>query len=125
MDSYRLRNSRFSSYCYSRSFFPKGIMKYGLIGKSLGHSFSKSFFDDYFKKNEIDSSYSNIELESIQDFNSIDNSFSGFNVTIPYKESIIPFLDELSEEAKAIGAVNVVQFMDGKKIGHNTDAFGF
>lgn len=100
-------------------------MKYGLIGKSLGHSFSKSFFENYFEKNEIDSSYSNIELESIQDFKSIDNSFNGFNVTIPYKESIIPFLDELSEEAKAIGAVNVVQFIDGKKVGHNTDAFGF
>lgn len=100
-------------------------MKYGLIGKSVGHSFSQSFFEDYFKKNKIDSSYVNIELESIEAFNSIDDSFNGFNVTIPYKVDIIPFLDELSEEAQAIGAVNVIQIIGKKKVGHNTDAFGF
>jgi shikimate dehydrogenase len=101
------------------------MKKYGLIGKTLGHSFSKSFFTNYFADHDIEASYSNIELEEINEFKSIDDSFNGFNVTIPYKEAIIPFLDELSPEAKAIGAVNVVQRINDKTIGHNTDAFGF
>ena len=100
------------------------MKNYGLLGKSLGHSFSKSFFEDYFEKNDISGSYSNIELSSIDEFSKLE-PIDGLNVTIPYKEEIIPFLDGLSEEAKAIGAVNVVQFIDGKKIGHNTDGFGF
>ena len=99
---------------------------YGLIGRSLGHSFSKSFFEYYFRENEIDARYENFELDTIQEVKELLNSgVSGFNVTIPYKEEIIPFLDELSPDAKAIGAVNVVQIKDGKAIGHNTDAFGF
>lgn len=99
---------------------------YGLVGKSLGHSFSKSFFEDYFKKNTIDAQFINFELESIDGINDLfEKNLSGLTITIPYKESIIPFLDELSPEAKEIGAVNVVQFKGRKKIGHNTDAFGF
>lgn len=101
------------------------MKKYGLIGKTLGHSFSKSFFTNYFDENKIPAEYSNYELSSIQDLKSIEDDADGFNVTIPYKESIIPFLDELSPEAKAIGAVNVVEFQNGTKVGHNTDAFGF
>ncbi|MDG1330683.1 MAG: shikimate dehydrogenase [Crocinitomicaceae bacterium] len=99
---------------------------YGLIGRSLGHSFSKSFFEYYFRENAIDASYQNYELETIdQVVDLFQKDIHGFNVTIPYKEAIIPFLDELSDEAKAIGAVNVVQVVNGKRVGHNTDAFGF
>lgn len=99
---------------------------YGLIGRSLGHSFSKSFFEYYFNDNFIDAKYENFELNTIEEvIDLFKNDISGFNVTIPYKEAIIPFLDELSDDAKSIGAVNVVQIIDGKKIGHNTDAFGF
>lgn len=99
---------------------------YGLIGRSLGHSFSKSFFEYYFRENGIDATYENYELSSIDEVVDLfKQEINGFNVTIPYKESIIPFLDELSVDAEAIGAVNVVQVSNGKKIGHNTDAFGF
>lgn len=102
------------------------MRKFGLIGKSLGHSFSKSFFEEYFRKQEIDAVFDNYELQSIDEVKSIFGAnLSGLTVTIPYKEAIIPFLDELSEEARAIGAVNVVQFKDGKTIGHNSDAYGF
>lgn len=99
---------------------------YGLIGKSLGHSFSKSFFENYFREQSINARYENFELSTIEDVEALfQNDLSGFNVTIPYKEAIIPFLDELSEEAHIIGAVNVVQLVNGRKLGHNTDAFGF
>jgi shikimate dehydrogenase len=99
---------------------------YGLIGRSLGHSFSKSFFEHYFLDNKIDARYENFELETIDEVNELlQRDISGFNVTIPYKEEIIPFLDELSAEAKAIGAVNVVKVVGNKRIGHNSDAFGF
>lgn len=99
---------------------------FGLIGKSLEHSFSKSFFEEYFRKNQIEAEFINIEIDSIQKIRDVlKKNFSGLTVTIPYKESIIPFLDELSEDAKAIGAVNVVQFIGGKTIGHNSDAYGF
>lgn len=99
---------------------------YGLIGRSLGHSFSKSFFEEYFELNNIDAQYLNYELSVIDEVNELfKNQVSGFNVTIPYKEAIIPFLDDLSDEAREIGAVNVVQVEKGKKIGNNSDAFGF
>lgn len=99
---------------------------YGLLGKSLSHSFSKAFFEDYFLKNQIDAEFNNFEIENIQLIREVFNkNIAGLNVTIPYKESVIPFLDSLSQEAKLIGAVNVIQFLNGKKIGHNTDAFGF
>ena len=99
---------------------------YGLIGRSLGHSFSSGFFKDFFAKNNIDAEYRNFELPQIEELESvIQLKPSGLNVTIPYKESVIPFLDELTEEAGVIGAVNCIQFLNGKKIGHNTDAYGF
>jgi shikimate dehydrogenase len=100
--------------------------RFGLIGKKLGHSFSKSFFENYFLENGIDGSYENVELSSIDEIsNTFQSDFSGLNVTIPYKEAILPYLDELSSEALAIGAVNVVKFQDGRKIGYNSDAYGF
>ena len=103
------------------------MYKYGLIGKTLNHSFSKAFFKKYFEGNNIDADYLNFELPEINKIEEVFHlkNLKGLNVTIPYKEQIIPFLDELSIEANSIGAVNVVQFSNGKKIGHNTDAFGF
>ena len=99
---------------------------YGLLGKSLGYSFSKSFFESFFEKNAIEAEFSNIEIPSINQVTDVlKSNLSGFCVTIPYKETILPFLDELSQEAGEIGAVNVVQFNEGKRIGHNSDAFGF
>lgn len=99
---------------------------YGLIGKTLGYSFSKTFFERYFSENDIDAQFHNFELAAIEDINRVfEQQIGGLSVTIPYKESIIPFLDELSIEAKVIGAVNCIQFKDGQKVGHNTDAYGF
>lgn len=102
------------------------MKKYGLIGKTLSHSFSKLFFEDFFRKNQIDAKYFNIELNNIDEIDKLFTShYNGLNVTIPFKEKIIPFLDELSEEANSVGAVNTIQFKSGKKIGYNTDIFGF
>ena len=101
---------------------------FGLIGKSLEHSFSSQYFNEkFFKEGITDTQYLNFELKDISEFTELikTNKLSGLNVTIPYKESIIPFLDELNEEAKEIGAVNTIQFSNGKTIGHNTDHIGF
>lgn len=100
---------------------------YGLIGKSLEHSFSKDFFTSFFEKNGVLAEYVNIELsnESMLQEVLCNNLYEGFNVTIPFKEAVIPFLDELSEEAMAIGAVNAVKVSGEKRIGYNTDAYGF
>ena len=100
---------------------------FGLIGKTLSHSFSKPFFEQKFKKENIQNAqYQNFELGHIEDFESLkQKKIDGCNVTIPYKESIIPFLDELSEEAKQIRAVNTIKHEKGKWKGHNTDVYGF
>ena len=102
------------------------LKHYGLIGKTLGHSFSAAFFKDYFEKNNITATYSNFELNDIEEILSIfDQNLSGLNVTFPYKESVIPFLDRLDDSAAQIGAVNVIAFENGEKVGYNTDAYGF
>ena len=101
---------------------------FGLIGKSLEHSFSSQYFNEkFFKEGITDTQYLNFELKDISEFTELikTNKLSGLNITIPYKESIIPFLDELNEEAQEIGAVNTIQFSNGKTIGHNTDHIGF
>ena len=101
---------------------------FGLIGKSLEHSFSSQYFNEkFFKEGITDTQYLNFELKDISEFTELikTHKLSGLNITIPYKESIIPFLDELNEEAKEIGAVNTIQFSNGKTIGHNTDHIGF
>lgn len=104
----------------------KVTRNFGLLGKSLGHSFSETFFKHYFQEHGIDATYSNIEIESIGAVREVFMLvFSGLNVTVPYKQEIIPFLDGLSPEAEAIGAVNVIKFENGQKIGYNSDAFGF
>lgn len=101
--------------------------RFGLIGKRLNHSFSKQYFTTKFQNFDFPDSYDNFEIETIEDLTNLlnNNILSGFNVTIPFKESILPFLDELSPEAKSIAAVNTVVVHEGKLIGHNTDAFGF
>jgi len=104
------------------------MKQFGLIGKTLDYSFSKSYFENKFSTEHINNAaYSNFPLKSIQEFKSLIKkiTFKGLNVTIPYKSSIIPFLDELSEEAKSIGAVNTIHFKNNKLIGYNTDYLGF
>ena len=101
---------------------------FGLIGKSLSHSFSQNYFNEKFHKEDISNcEYKNFELNNISEFTDLIRKIklSGLNVTIPYKESIIPFLDELTQQAKAIGAVNTIEFKGNKLIGHNTDTIGF
>lgn len=100
---------------------------YGLIGKTLDHSFSKDFFTAFFEKNDTSAEYVNIEVASESMLQEVlcNNTYAGLNVTIPFKEAIIPFLDELSEEAQAIGAVNTIKMEGDKRIGFNTDAIGF
>lgn len=102
------------------------MKRYGLIGRSLGHSFSKSFFTSFFTEQNLDATYENLEVLAATDLpNVLSAGFAGLNVTIPYKESILEYVVELSPEAKLIGAVNVLSFADGRIIGHNTDAYGF
>lgn len=101
---------------------------FGLIGKNLSHSFSSGYFNEKFYKEGItNTEYLNFELNDISEFPELikTHKLSGLNVTLPYKESIIPYLDELSKDAKEIGAVNTIQFINGKTIGHNTDVTGF
>jgi len=104
-------------------------LTYGLLGKNISYSFSKNYFSDKFKKlNRNDCEYLNFDLENVSDFKSIFNSdknIKGLNVTIPYKQAIIPFLDNISKEAKEIGAVNTIKIENGKLLGYNTDVFGF
>ena len=106
--------------------------KYGLIGYPLGHSFSISYFNQKFKDEHIDAVYENFEIPSIDLLPEILDSnpnLKGLNVTIPFKQKVIPFLDNISPEARAIGAVNVIKVIhDGKKIklkGYNSDVIGF
>lgn len=101
------------------------MKKYGLIGKHLQHSFSPGFFTNYFRENEIDATYELIEVEDLDTIRERIFDFDGCNVTIPYKEQIIPFLDEITDVAREIGAVNTIGVKEGKLIGHNTDAYGF
>ena len=102
--------------------------KLGLIGKNISYSFSKKYFEDKFQKRMLEGySYDIFDLDDISETTKLfeDKNLLGFNVTIPYKEKIIDYLDELSEEAQNIGAVNCVLIENGKKIGYNTDAYGF
>jgi len=100
---------------------------FGLIGRKLDHSFSRSYFTKKFKELQLDHKYLNFELESISELPNLisTNKPNGLNVTVPYKEKVLEFLDELDPIAQEIGAVNTIQFTSEKLIGHNTDAFGF
>lgn len=88
------------------------MKEFGLLGYPLGHSFSRAFFLDKFAREEIDATYINFELPSVELLPQVleeHHDLCGLNVTIPYKQAVIPFLDELSDEARAIGAVNVIR----------------
>ncbi|WP_319501252.1 shikimate dehydrogenase [uncultured Draconibacterium sp.] len=108
------------------------MKRYGLLGYPLTHSFSKRYFTERFETEKIDSTYDNFEIDSITKFPEVvkDNpEVIGFNVTIPYKEQVIPYLDELNDSAKEIGAVNTIRVTrteNGVHLkGFNTDTFGF
>ena len=106
--------------------------KYGLIGYPLGHSFSKSYFNQKFSDENMDAVYENYEIANIDSLLEIIESnpeLRGLNVTIPYKEKVISYLDNISPEARAIGAVNVikVEHHGGETTlkGYNSDVIGF
>lgn len=105
---------------------------YGIIGYPLGHSCSPRYFNERFQNENIDAEYLRFEIKDIQNLEHIlknNPTLKGFNVTIPHKQTILPFLDEISDEAKAIGAVNCVKVSrvnnKTKLYGYNTDMFGF
>lgn len=102
-------------------------MELGLIGKSLSHSFSKAYFEAKFERLGLDYRYSNYELAQIDDFPKLlsQKNFRGFNVTIPYKEAILPFVDWQSEAVRQIGACNTLVYRQGRWEAHNTDYLGF
>lgn len=108
------------------------MTKYGLIGYPLGHSFSRNFFNDKFEGEKIDAEYLNFEIPAISYFPDIieqNPALKGLNVTIPYKQQVMEYLDEVTPEARAIGAVNVIRVDRSKKeprlIGYNSDVIGF
>lgn len=108
------------------------MQKYGLIGYPLKHSFSIGYFNEKFHSEEIDAEYVNFEIPEIKDFTKIikeNPNLCGLNVTIPYKEQVIPFLDELDPDTAKIGAVNVIKILRQKGkvklIGYNSDIIGF
>lgn len=102
---------------------------FGLLGYPLTHSFSQKYFTEKFKELGIsNASYENFSIPDIQELTNILDSkkgLEGFNITIPYKKSVIDFLDELSEPVKKMGACNCVKIIDGKLKGFNTDIVGF
>jgi len=100
---------------------------YGLIGKNISYSFSRNYFNNKFKNENISNSqYVNFDIDNLSELSNIFNINNyGFNVTIPYKETIIPYLNSLDFHAEQIGAVNIIQIKKGKKIGFNTDWIGF
>lgn len=103
------------------------MRQFGLIGRKLGHSFSRKYFSEKFQRENIDANYTLIEIDevaAIRDIVNSDSSLCGLNVTIPYKESVIPYLDELSHEAAEVGAVNCIAIKGGYLKGYNTDIEG-
>lgn len=108
------------------------MKKYGLVGYPLGHSFSMGYFNEKFKNEAINAVYENFEIPDIQDITTVIGSnpdLAGFNVTIPYKEKVMDYLDYIAPEAAEIGAVNVVKVThNGERAvlkGFNSDVVGF
>lgn len=105
------------------------MSKFGLLGYKLGHSYSKIIHEEIYHKNNLEHQYDLLEIEENEIPKFLDllrnGIYSGYNVTIPYKEKVIPYLDELSIAAKEINAVNTIYLKDGKLIGDNTDYYGF
>jgi shikimate dehydrogenase len=101
---------------------------FGLIGKSLKHSFSKKYFEEKFKRLSLSNYYELYELNEINELKELIYQYQiqGLNVTIPYKQTVIPYLDHLDEKAAEIGAVNTIVVTNQYKlIGYNTDYYGF
>ncbi|NLK92749.1 MAG: shikimate dehydrogenase [Bacteroidales bacterium] len=108
------------------------MKQYGVIGNPLHHSYSKAYFNEKFQEQAIDARYDNYLLPTIKDVMKVLNdtpNLCGLNVTIPYKEQVMEYLDEIDDEAKEIGAVNVIKITEknGKRFlkGYNSDWFGF
>jgi len=104
--------------------------KLGLLGKNISYSFSRAYFKQKFENENItDTTYENFDIDSIELFPSIIKStknLKGLNVTIPYKEAVLPYLDKINKKAAAIGAVNTIKITKkGKLVGYNTDCYGF
>jgi shikimate dehydrogenase len=101
---------------------------YGLLGRNISYSFSKGYFSEKFEKENLDCEYNNFDLAEIKDFIRVikDPQIQGLNVTIPYKEEIIHYMDDLDPIAKEIGAINVIKFGKDQKLkGYNSDYYGF
>lgn len=105
------------------------MREFGLLGKNISYSFSKRFFTEKFEEEAIDASYRNFDLDSIMDLKEMlheNPEVEGLNVTIPYKEAILPFLDDIDPDAEKIKAVNTIKIsQEGKLKGFNTDFIGF
>ncbi len=104
------------------------MKRYGLIGHPLKHSQSRFYFNEKFEHEDLDCRYQHFDLKSIEEIHEVMKTYPdlcGFNVTIPYKEAIIPLLDEIDPTAKEVGAVNVVTIQNGRLKGYNTDVYGF
>ncbi|NRB83660.1 MAG: shikimate dehydrogenase [Winogradskyella sp.] len=103
--------------------------KYGLVGRNISYSFSRGYFADKFKKENLPYAYENFDLTTIEELDSIIKNtpnLKGLNVTIPYKEDVIPIIDGLNKRARKIGAVNTIRITRYQKlIGYNTDYYGF
>jgi shikimate dehydrogenase len=101
----------------------------GLIGKDISYSFSKSYFSNKFEAQQLPFTYENFDLKHISEFKQLftqNHDIIGFNVTIPYKEAIIPYLSVLNKKARKIGAVNTITIdKEGQLKGYNTDCYGF
>lgn len=102
---------------------------FGLVGKDISYSFSRGYFKKKFDALGLSNySYNNFDLQSITEFPTIfkkTKNIQGLNVTIPYKEEVIQFLDDIDVAAKKIGAVNTIKFTGKGMTGYNTDAYGF
>lgn len=104
------------------------MKRYGLIGHPLKHSQSRFYFNEKFEFEGLDCLYQHFDLKSLDELQEVMEKYPdlcGFNVTIPYKEAIIPLLNEIDPLAKEVGAVNVVRIDNGKMKGFNTDVYGF
>lgn len=105
------------------------MAKFGLVGKNIQYSFSKTFFSIKFDLEKLNHTYHNFDVACLNMFEKTleDNAdLKGLNVTIPYKEDIMKYLDRIDKEAKLIGAVNTIKFLkDGRLVGYNTDHYGF
>lgn len=101
------------------------MRRFGLIGRPLGHSNSARYFTAKFEREHIDAEYRLYELPEIDALETLlPNDIEGFNVTIPYKKEVMAYLDDISDEARAIGAVNCVKCHSGRRAGFNTDVEG-